>query len=75
MKQLIGTVIHTKMAKTAVVAVVRRWTHPVYRKTLTKRKKYLAHCEDKNIKIGAKVVIQETKPISKRKKWQVVKKL
>ncbi len=41
MKQLIGTLIHTKMAKTAVVAVVRRWTHPLYRKTLTKRKNTL----------------------------------
>lgn len=74
MKQIIGIVVNTKMQKTAVVEVTHRWTHPLYGKTITKRKKFLAH-NDLQLKAGDKVVIAETKPISKRKKWKVVKKI
>jgi small subunit ribosomal protein S17 len=74
MKQLTGTVIHTKMAKTAKVQVIRRWAHPLYKKILTKKKNYLAHCEIK-LQPGDRVVIQESKPISKKKRWRVVKKI
>lgn len=74
MKQLTGIVLNTQMQKTAKVEVLRHWTHPLYKKIITKRKKYLAHCEIK-VTPGDKVVIQETRPVSKRKKWKVVKKL
>lgn len=73
MKQLTGTVIHTKMQHTAKVLVVRRWAHPLYHKILTRKKHYLAHTTI-SLKPGDKVVIQATKPISKRKRWQVIKK-
>jgi len=74
MKQLTGTVVHTKMQKTAKVLVIRRWAHPLYHKILTKKKHYLVHTDIK-LKPGDRVIIQETKPISKRKRWQVNKKI
>ncbi|MFH0942835.1 MAG: 30S ribosomal protein S17 [Candidatus Beckwithbacteria bacterium] len=74
MKQLKATVINTKMAQTAVVQVTRRWTHPLYQKTLTKKKKFL--CQNQlELKAGDKVVIQPCRPQSKLKKWQVIKKI
>lgn len=74
MKQLKGTVIHTKMSKTAKIQVLRRWSHPVYKKILSKKKNYLVGC---NLKLqpGDRVVIQETRPLSKKKRWQVIKKI
>ncbi len=75
MKQLTGIVISLKMEKTAKVQVLRRWPHPIYHKTLTKKKNYLAHCLLKDLKAGDRVIIQECRPISKKKKWQVIKKL
>ena len=74
MKQITGLIVSTKMLKTVVVEVVRRWTHPLYAKTITRRKKYLAHNE-LDLKVGDKVIIVETRPISKRKKWKVIKKI
>ena len=74
MKQLIGKVVKVSDAKTASVEVVRRWTHPIYKKTITRRKKYLTHCAIA-VKPGDRVQIAEGKPISKRKRWQVIKKL
>lgn len=73
MKQLTGIVINTKMTQTVKVEIVRRWTHPLYKKTITKRKNYLCHNPKLKLNPGDKVVIQETKPISKKKRWQVVK--
>jgi small subunit ribosomal protein S17 len=73
MKQLTGIVINTKMLQTVKVEIVRRWTHPLYKKTITKRKNYLCHNPKLKLNPGDKVVIQETKPISKKKRWQVVK--
>ena len=74
MQQLTGIVINTKMPKTAKVQVTRRWTHPMYHKTITRRKSYLAHCE-LEVKAGDKVVMGPTRPMSKMKKWKVLKKL
>jgi len=74
MKQLIGKVVKVSDAKTASVEVVRRWTHPIYKKTITRRKKYLTHCIIR-VKPGDRVLIAEGKPVSKRKRWQVIKKL
>ena len=74
MQTLIGKVLSTKTAKTAKVQVVRRWTHPLYHKTMTKKKNYLVHCETP-VKEGDKVLLRPTKPISKRKRWKVSKTL
>ncbi len=74
MKQLTGVVINTKMNKTAKVQVVRRWTHPMYKKTITKRKNYLCHNPKIKLEAGDKVIIQECKPVSKKKRWEVVGK-
>ncbi|MCX6816925.1 MAG: 30S ribosomal protein S17 [Candidatus Beckwithbacteria bacterium] len=74
MKQITGSVVSTKMLKTVVIEVVRRWTHPLYAKTITRRKKYLAHNE-LPLKLGDKVIIHECRPLSKRKKWKVIKKI
>lgn len=74
MKQLKAIVLNTKMQKTAVVQVTRRWTHPIYKKTLTKKKKYL--CDNQlAVKTGDKVIIQECRPLSKRKRWVLIKKI
>jgi small subunit ribosomal protein S17 len=74
-KELAGTVTSDKMAKTAIVEVVRLVQHPVYRKVVKKWKKYAAHDEKKVSKTGDRVRIQETKPLSKTKRWQVVEVL
>lgn len=74
-KQLIGIIISTKMDKSAKVQVVRRWTHPIYQKTISKRKNYLVHNSILKLNPGDKVIIQETKPISKKKCWEVLKKV
>ena len=74
MKQLIGIVSKVSDQKTVSVEVVRRWTHPIYKKTITRRKKYLTHCIIR-VKPGDRVLIAEGKPVSKRKRWQVIKKL
>lgn len=73
MKQLTGVVINTKMLKTVKVEVVRRWTHPLYKKTITKRKRYLCHNPKLKLKPGDKVIIKECKPVSKKKRWEIVK--
>ncbi len=71
MKTLEGKVTSTKMEKTVVVIVERRWRHPLYKKIIKRNKKYLAH-DDLGVSIGDTVIIAETKPISKRKKWKIV---
>jgi len=73
-KQLTGIVINTTTLDTAKVQVVRRWTHPLYKKIITKRKNYLVHNQIK-LEPGDKVLLEETKPISKKKRWQVIKKI
>ncbi len=74
-KQLTATVLNTTTLQTVKLEVLRRWTHPLYKKTITKRKKYLAHNDKLTLKTGDKVIIQECPPISKRKRWQVIKKI
>ena len=68
-------VVSDKMNKTAVVAVTRLKEHPIYRKRYKVTKKYKAHDEGNEYKIGDKVFIRETKPISKDKKWIIVEKV
>jgi small subunit ribosomal protein S17 len=67
-----GVVVSDKQAKTIVVKVERRFTHPVLKKTVRRSKNYHAHDEMKAFKVGDTVSIEETKPISKLKRWTVV---
>jgi small subunit ribosomal protein S17 len=71
-KQQIGIVISNKMQKTIVVKIENRYSHPMYSKTLVKTKKYLAHNELENCDIGDQVLIQECRPLSKRKRWKLI---
>jgi len=74
-KQLTGTIISDKMQKTVVVSVERLKEHPKYKRRFKMHKNYKAHVEKEGeYKIGDKVVIEECRPISKDKKWKVVKK-
>lgn len=72
MKILTGTVIDTKMTKSATVTVSHTWTHPKYKKTVKKSKKYIAHNE-LNAKKGDTVEMTETRPMSKRKHFIITK--
>ena len=74
-RQLIGTITSDKMQKTAVVEVERIKEHPKYKRRFRLRKKYKAHIESGEYHIGDKVIIEECRPISKDKKWRVIKKI
>lgn len=67
-----GVVTSDKMDKTVTVVVERRFKHPLYKKFIKRTKKYAAHDADNKCKIGDRVQIQECRPISKRKTWEVV---
>ena len=73
-KQLKGIVVSNKMQKTVVVKVERLKEHPKYKKRYRVHKKYKAHNEKGEYKIGDKVVIEECRPTSKDKKWKVIEK-
>lgn len=73
MKTFAGTVTSIKMDKTVVVTIERRWRHPLYRKIVKKTKNYLVHAPQK-LELGELVQIQETKPLSRKKRWIVVEK-
>jgi len=66
-----GTVLSNKMMKTVVVSEERKVMHPLYKKRVKKTKKYKAHCEEV-LSIGDFVRIEETRPLSKEKRWRVV---
>ena len=68
---LSGVVVSSNSNKTIVVNVIRRIKHKLYKKIIRRSKKYHAHDEKNNFKIGDSVTIMETKPISKLKKWIV----
>jgi len=72
-KEKVGIVVSNKMDKTIVVQVESRLPHPIYSKTIIKTKKYLAHDEMEQCNIGDEVVVQETRPLSKRKHWTLTK--
>ena len=74
-KEQVGIVLSNKMEKTAVVQVTRLVQHPVYKKVVRRRRKYVVHDEKKIMKVGDKVRIIETKPISKNKCWTVAEVL
>ena len=73
-KILKGTVTSAKNNKTIVVQVTRKFKHPFYEKVIQRSKKYHAHDEKNKFKIGDIVKIIESKPISKKKKWEVINK-
>ncbi|MFY7843112.1 MAG: 30S ribosomal protein S17 [Rhabdochlamydiaceae bacterium] len=70
-----GTVVSTKMEKTVTVRVERTYRHPVYQKVVTRWKKYYAHNENYNLHTGQRVKIEETRPLSKLKRWRVLEVL
>jgi small subunit ribosomal protein S17 len=67
-----GVVTSDVNEKTVTVLVERRFMHPIYKKFIVRSKKYLAHDESNNVKSGEMVRIRECRPISKRKRWEVV---
>lgn len=70
-KTRIGYVESDKMEKTVVVSVVRRYKHPKYKKFVKERTRYKAHDEVNECAVGDKVLIEETRPLSKQKRWRV----
>jgi small subunit ribosomal protein S17 len=71
--QLTGTVVSNKMEKTVVVAVVRQVRHELYGKAQRKTSKFLAHDEQNEAKVGDRVDIAESRPLSRRKRWVVTR--
>jgi small subunit ribosomal protein S17 len=74
-RRLQGVVVSDKMQKTVVVKVERLVKHPIYKRHYRVHKKYKAHDEKGEFKIGDKVVIEEWRPLSKEKRWRVVSKI
>jgi small subunit ribosomal protein S17 len=71
-KERIGEVISNKMAKTITVQVERRFAHPRFKKVVTGYKKFYAHDEKGEAKVGDRVRIEETRPLSKTKRWRLI---
>ena len=71
-KERTGEVISDKMDKTIVVRVERRFRHPKFKKVVTSFKKFYAHDEKREAKVGDRVLIAETRPLSKTKSWRLV---
>jgi len=71
-KERVGEVISNKMAKTIIVRVERRFPHPRFKKVVTGYKKFYAHDEKGEAKVGDRVRIEETRPLSKTKRWRLV---
>ena len=71
-KERLGEVISNKMTKTIIVRVERRFPHAKYKKVITGYKKFCAHDEKNEAKVGDRVRIQETRPLSKTKRWRLV---
>jgi len=72
-KRMVGTVVSDKMDKTVVVSIERLFQHPKYKKYVKRNKKYKAHDETNKCRVGDVVEIEETRPLSKEKRWRVVK--
>lgn len=71
-KTRVGTVVSNKMDKTIVVKIERKMLHPVFKKFVKRTKKYVAHDGENKCSIGDLVQIEETRPMSKTKRWKVV---
>jgi small subunit ribosomal protein S17 len=66
-KQKIGTVVSNKMDKTIVIVIENRYSHPLYSKIMKKTKRFMAHDEKNECKIGDRVIVEETRPLSAKK--------
>ena len=71
LKERLGTVVSDKMDKTVVVAVINRFPHSIYQKTVSRTSRYKAHDEENKCRIGDRVRITETRPLSASKRWAV----
>ncbi|MCH7772512.1 MAG: 30S ribosomal protein S17 [Bacteroidetes bacterium] len=71
-KTRIGIVVSDKMEKTITIAIVRKVPHPLYKKYFKKTTRLMAHDEKDDCKVGDKVKIMETRPLSKNKRWRLV---
>lgn len=74
-RELSGVVVSTKMSKTAVVKVDTIKVHKIYKKRYVVSRKYKAHDENNTYRLGDKVIIRQVKPMSKDKKWAIIKKI
>jgi small subunit ribosomal protein S17 len=70
-KERVGVVVSDKMDKSVVVKVERQLMHPIYGRTVKKMKRYVAHDESNDCKVGDMVKIVETRPLSKTKRWRI----
>jgi small subunit ribosomal protein S17 len=70
-RQMVGTVVSNKMDKTVVILVERLVQHPLYKKYVRKRSRFAAHDEGNACNIGDKVIISESRPLSRMKRWRV----
>ena len=70
-RKLEGVVVSDKMQKTRVVEVIRFKKHPLYKKYFKVSKRFKAHDENNEYKVGNKVIIEETRPLSKEKRWRI----
>jgi len=70
-KKRIGTVVSDKMNKSIVVNIVRTTKHPVYKRVIKKSINVMAHDEKEEAKVGDRVMVQETRPLSKNKRWRL----
>ena len=75
LKERLGTVVSDKMDKTVVVAVINRFPHSIYQKTVSRTTRYKAHDADNSCKVGDRVRITETRPLSATKRWTVAEVL
>ena len=71
LKERVGTVVSDKMNKTVVVAVENRFPHPIYKKIVSRTTRYKAHDAENNCRVGDRVRIKETRPMSAHKRWAV----
>jgi small subunit ribosomal protein S17 len=70
-RQVVGTIISNKMEKTVVVQVERLVKHPLYKKYVRRRNKFMAHDHNNECQIGDRVLITESRPLSRTKRWRV----
>ncbi len=74
-KQLQGKIVSLSTAKTAKVEIERQWQHPLYKKSVKRSKNYMCHYQGIDLKLNDKVVIEECRPVSKTKRFRVIKKV
>lgn len=74
-KTRVGVVVSDEMDKSVIVEVTRTVLHPFYKKYVRKRSRFMAHDEENACRVGDKVQIAETRPLSRRKRWRVKEKL